>query len=130
MQPSAARIDVEVSEDQVVFRFGDRQWRVRGLSKNLSVRAAEGERAGLARRCVLRGPAGADERAVSGRASWRKQRRSLEREERVLKSDLGRVFLKLEELQDAAIQKQLEPKTKPAAAMSEGERNEALALLA
>ena len=39
------------------------------------------------------------------------------------------MFQKLEELQDQAIQKALEPKAKPAPEMNDGERNEALALL-
>ncbi len=56
-------------------------------------------------------------------------REKIETEERVLKRDLGLVFQKLEELQDQAIQKALEPKAKPAPEMNESERNEALALL-
>ncbi len=55
--------------------------------------------------------------------------KELETEERVLKRDLGLVFQKLEELQDQAIQKALDPKAKAVPEMTEVERDEALSLL-
>jgi len=118
----------EVREDQVVFRFGDRTWRVRGLSKNLSVTQLK------VTVLVARGEAffvdQVELTSAKQRASFLAQAaKELGVEERVLKSDLGRIFMELEALQDAAIQKQLEPKQKPAVTMSESERNEALALL-
>jgi len=118
----------EVREDQVVFRFGDRTWRVRGLSKNLSVTQLK------VTVLVARGEAffvdHVELTSAKQRASFVAQAaKELGVEERVLKSDLGRVFMELEALQDAAIQKQLEPKQSPVVTMSESERAEALALL-
>jgi len=118
----------EVREDQVVFRFGDRTWRVRGLSKNLSVTQLK------VTVLVARGEAffvdQVELTSAKQRASFLAQAaKELGVEERVLKSDLGRIFMELEALQDAAIQKQLEPKQSPVVTMSESERAEALALL-
>jgi DNA primase len=118
----------EVREDQVVFRFGDRTWRVRGLSKNLSVTQLK------VTVLVARGEAffvdQVELTSAKQRASFLGQAsKELGVEERVVKSDLGRIFMELETLQDAAIQKALEPKQNPAVTMSESERAEALALL-
>jgi hypothetical protein len=49
--------------------------------------------------------------------------------EAVLKTELGRVLLKLEALQDATISQALEPKAPPVPDMSEAEHDAALALL-
>ncbi|CAK0769528.1 hypothetical protein CCP4SC76_510001 [Gammaproteobacteria bacterium] len=49
--------------------------------------------------------------------------------EAVLKTELGRVLLKLEALQDDNLQRTLEPKTPSAPPMSEDDREAALALL-
>ncbi len=124
----ALELGAEVSEEQVVMQLGDRKWRIRGLSKNLSPTQLR------VNVLVARGAAffvdqlelnSARQRAVFlSQAS-----KELETEERVLKRDLGLVYQKLEELQEQAIQKALEPKVKAAPEMSEGERNEALALL-
>lgn len=127
--PPAGEIEVEVSEEQVRFRFGERSWRVRGLSKNLSHAQLK------VNVLVARGAAffvdQLELNSARQRAAFLAQAsKELEVEERVLKADLGRVFLRLEELQEQTIQKTLEPKVaKAAPEMSEGERAEALALL-
>jgi DNA primase len=126
--PASPSLDVEAGEDQTTFRFGERMWRVRGLSKNLSHAQLK---VNLLVGC---GPAFFVDQLELNSARQRalflaQAAKELDLEERVLKHDLGRVFMKLEELQDAAIQKALEPKTMSVPEMSEGERHEALALL-
>ena len=127
--PPVGEVEVEVSDEQVSFRFGERRWRVRGLSKNLSHAQLK------VNVLVARGAAffvdQLELNSARQRAAFLGQAaKELEIEERVLKADLGRIFLKLEELQEQTIQKTLEPKvTKAVPEMSESERAEALALL-
>ncbi len=126
--PPSAVLQAEVSEEQVVIRLGDRRWRIRGLGKNLSPTQLK------VNVLVDRGAAffvdQVELNSARHRAAFLAQAaKELETEERVLKRDLGLVFQKLEELQDQAIQKALEPKGKVTPEMSEAERDEALALL-
>jgi len=125
---SASSRAADADVDQVLFRFGDRTWRVRGMAKNMSVTQLK------VTLLVARGEAFFVDQleltSAKQRAGFLAQAaKELGTEERVLKSDLGRLFMELEALQDAAIQKTLEPRTKPAATMSESEHAEALALL-
>jgi DNA primase len=133
--PSAAQPDApaQVSEREVVVVYGEgdqaRRWRVRGLPKNLAV--------GVLKVNVM---VSADDGrfhvdtldlyAARARAVFIQQAVSeLGRSEGVLKTDLGRVLLKLEALQDEAIREALEPKEPAAAAMTDAARVEALELL-
>ena len=125
--PPAPEIAAEVSDEEIVLRFGDRRWRVRGLSKNLSYE--------LLRVNVLCSQGEGyhvdtfDLYAARHRASFLKQAsHELGAEEEVLKRDLGQVLLKLEQLQDKQIKAALKPQ-EPAPAMSDSEREAALALL-
>ncbi len=126
--PPSAALQAEVSEEQVVIRLGDRRWRIRGLGKNLSPTQLK------VNVLVERGATFFVDQLELNSARHRaaflaEAAKELETEERVLKRDLGLVFQKLEELQDQAIQKALEPKGKATPEMSEAERGEALALL-
>jgi DNA primase len=121
--------DADVRDNEVVLVFGDRRWRVRGLAKNLSydvmkvnVLASRGERFHVDT---------LDLYGAKARNAYMIQAAvELGVSEVVLKTDLGRVLLKLEQLQDAAIGKALEPKPAAAAvAPSEADQAEALALL-
>jgi hypothetical protein len=123
-------IPVKRVGDQVILSLGDREYRVRGLEKSLSyeqlkvmLRVVRGERFYLDTVDLV----SARQRGhfVKGAA------RDLEMKESTVKRDLGRVHLKLEELQDAEIQKALAPE-KPAgpAPMTEAERSAAMELLA
>lgn len=133
--PSAPASDApaQVSEREVVLVFGEgkdaRRWRVRGLPKNLAV--------GVLKVNLM---ASLDDGrfhvdtldlyAARARAVFMQQAMSeLGIAEPVLKTDLGRVLLKLEALQDEAIREALEPKEAPTPGMSETERAQALALL-
>lgn len=107
-QPSTIDIPVEIKGDEIVFHQGDRRYRVRGLAKNMSHEMLKVN--------VLVGKGDAfhvdtlDLYSARQRAIFTKQAADeLAIKEEVLKRDLGRVLLKLEELQDEQIRKVLEP---------------------
>jgi DNA primase len=113
--------------DEVTFEYEDRRYRVRGLGKNLSHE--------LMKVNLLAGNAHGfhvdtlDLYSARQRAAFTKQAsEELSVPEDLVKRDLGRVLLKLEELQQEAIQRALEP-SKPHITMTEEERREALSLL-
>ncbi|MEI8325975.1 MAG: CHC2 zinc finger domain-containing protein, partial [Betaproteobacteria bacterium] len=124
----------QVSEREAVLVFGEgkdaRRWRVRGLPKNLAVGVLKGN-------VMVSADDGSrfhvdtlDLYAARARAVFVQQAASeLGIAEGVLKTDLGRVLLKLEALQDEAIREALAPKEPSAPAMSEADQAEALALL-
>ncbi len=137
--PSAPAADApaQVNEREVVLTFGEgkdaRRWRVRGLPKNLAV--------GVLKVNVMVSAEGSDNSgrfhvdtldlyAARARAVFVQQASSeLGIAEGVLKTDLGRVLLKLEALQDEAIREALAPKELPTPSMTEADQIEALALL-
>lgn len=133
--PSAAAPEpaAQVSEREVVLAFGAgshaRRWRVRGLPKNLAVgvlkvnlMVSDGE--GRFHVDTL------DLYAARARAAYVAQAHAeLGVADETLKTDLGRVLLKLEALQDEVIREALEPKAPATPTMSEAERAAALALL-
>ncbi len=133
--PSGPAVDTpaQVSEREAVLVFGEgqdaRRWRVRGLPKNLAV--------GVLKVNVMVSNEGGgfhvdtlDLYAARARAAFVQQAASeLGIGEGILKTDLGRVLLKLETLQDEAITQALAPKETPVPSMTETEQAEALALL-
>ena len=133
--PSAPTADApaQVSEREAVLVFGEgkdaRRWRVRGLPKNLAVGV-------LKVNVMVSAEDGRfhvdtlDLYAARARAVFIQQAASeLGLPEAALKTDLGRVLLKLETLQDEAIREALAPKEPTAVAMTESQQAEALALL-
>ncbi len=132
--PPAPRLDLaaEVSDQEVVMRFGAgedaRRWRVRGLPKNLAVGVLKVNMM-VATELAFHVDT-LDLYAARARAVFVQQAAGeLRMPEAVLKTELGRVLLKLEALQDASISGALEPKAPPVPEMSEAERDAALALL-
>jgi hypothetical protein len=127
--PEASQaVAATVGEAEVTLNFGDRRWRVRGLARNL---AYDVLKVNLLASC---GEAfhidTLDLYNARARASFITQAAvELQTPDDVLKSDLGRVLLKLEALQDEAIRTALEPKLAEAHVLDEGERAAALALL-
>ncbi len=117
-----------VTDNEVTLQFGERRWRVRGLAKNLSydvlkvnVMVSSGDRFHVDT---------IDCYAAKARAGFVTQAAvEVQIKEDVLKTDLGRVLLKLEQLQDETIKRTLEPKTPVAVEMDEADRAAALALL-
>jgi hypothetical protein len=129
--PGPPEIAAEVAEHEVTFAFADRHWRVRGLAKNMSYETLRVNV--LARRAVN----GADAFHVDAFDLYSAKHRAgfiaqaageLGLSVETVKTDLARVLLKLEELQDAQIKSALE--ARPAApAMTADEEREALEFL-
>ena len=125
--PSFA-MDADVSDNEVVLTFAERRYRVRGLSKNLAydvlkvnVLASNGDAFHVDTFDLYNARA---------RASYITQAAiELQIAEDTLKTDLGRVLLKLEALQEMQIQDALKPKEPAAVTMGAFDREAALALL-
>ena len=123
---------VEMRRDDIFLAQSDRRYRVRGLNKNMSYE--------LLKVNVLvsgRTPRGESAFHVDTLDLYSARQRSvftkqaseeLGLKEEVLRRDLGRVLLKLEELQDEQIKAALAPKEE-AVTMNEDERAEAMELL-
>jgi DNA primase catalytic core len=119
-------LDLEVRAEEICVRLGSRRWRVRGLSKNSSYESL---------RVTLHVSEGAlffvdtlELYSARHRAAYLKQAsEELGVAEKVLKSDLGRIVLRLEELVHAQIDDTLT--VEPREEMSDGDRQEALELL-
>ncbi|MDQ1925114.1 toprim domain-containing protein, partial [Massilia pseudoviolaceinigra] len=125
--PAASSIDAEIKDDEVVFTFGERRYRVRGLPKNLS---PETLKINLLVSCkdayfvdTL------DLYSARGRSQYLLYAaKELAVRDDLIKHDLGRILLKLEALQDERIKSST--KTAPAIpTMTDAERDAALALL-
>jgi DNA primase catalytic core len=123
----AAGLDLEVRGEQIELRLGDRFFRVRGLAKNTSFEQL--------RVNVLCARADAfhvdtlDMYSARQRAAYIKQAAvELGVQDEVLKRDLGRLLLGLEELHERQMREALAPKQQ-AVSLSEQERQEALELL-
>ena len=118
--PAVIDVPAEIKAEEIVITFGDRRWRIRGLAKNLSydllkvnVLASRGD--GFHVDTL-------DLYSARQRAVFVKQAAvELGVKEDVVKRDLGRVLLKLEELQDEQIRKALEPKEQKPAMANEDE---------
>ncbi|MGH8703584.1 MAG: toprim domain-containing protein [Burkholderiales bacterium] len=128
----AFEVAAEVKDAEIVMAFGGgqdaRRYRVRGLAKNMSyeqlkvnVLASRGEAFHVDTIDLY----SAKQRAAYVNAAALE----LGLVEDLVKTDLGRVLLKLEALQDAQIRKALEPKLVEAAKLTEAEREAALELL-
>jgi hypothetical protein len=126
--PEPPRVTAEMKNGEVSIHLGDRRWRIRGLEKNMSYEVL---RVNL---LVSKGEAfyvdTFDLYAAKHRQSYLKQAaQELSIKEDVLKKDLGKVLLKLEELQDAQINRTLNSKSEEAVSLSEEERRVAMKLL-
>ncbi len=118
----------EVNGDEIALTFGERRYRVRGLAKNL---AFDVLKVNLLASC---GDAfhvdTLDLYAAKQRHSFITQAAiELRLKDDVLRADLGRVLLRLEQLQEEAIAKALTPAVPASAKMTDAERDAALVLL-
>jgi len=126
---AAAAIDVPVEThgEEIVITQGDRRYRVRGLGKNLSydllkINLLASKDEGFHVDTL-------DLYSARQRAVFVKQAAlEMQVKEDVVRHDLGRVLLKLEEMQDAEIRKTLEPKREEIA-IGEEDRARAMELL-
>jgi hypothetical protein len=120
-------VPAAVRAEEIVITQGDRRYRVRGLAKNLSydllkVNLLASKNDGFHVDTL-------DLYSARQRAVFVKQAAiEMGVKEDVIRHDLGRVLLKLEELQDAAIREALEPKQQEIS-ISDDERAAALDLL-
>lgn len=128
--PTSAPVEiaVDMAEHEVTLQLGDRRYRVRGLGKNLSFEIMK------VNLMVTRGEAfyvdSVDLYSAKQRANFITAAAfELHIKDAILKTDLGRVLLKLEQLQDDAVSKALQPKEPPPPTMTDAERDAALALL-
>ena len=124
----ASEIPYAVKENEVLFTFADRRYRVRGLAKNLSYEVLK------VNLLTTHGEAmhvdTLDLYSAKQRAHYLMQAAAeLKLSEEIIKHDLGKVLLQLEALQAAQIEKTLAPKPPLALTLSESEREAALALL-
>lgn len=117
-----------IQGDDILFTLGDRAWRIRGLAKNLSyealrvqIRVTRNEAFHLDTRDLLS--------AKQREAFLREAAAELHQPEDLLKRDLGRILLKLEELQEQNIRRALEPKAPTIPGMTDEESAAALELL-
>ena len=123
----AAEVEAEVSEHEVVIVLEGRRWRVRGLQRNLSFETlkvnllvASGERFHVD---------SLDLYSARQRGIFLKQAaEELQVKSDALKRDMGRVLLKLEQLQEAEIRRRLEPVEREVV-IGEEDRRAALELL-
>jgi len=127
-----AEVPVEMRGEDVVMKFGDREYRVRGLQKNTSAEVlrvnlrvmglnAHGDMALHVDTLELN--------ASRQRMAFAKQAaEELGIKEEIVRRDVGRVLLKLEELRDAQLAAALAPK-EPEVRLTDEEQTEALALL-
>ena len=132
--PVAPHVDVpvEMRGEDVVLKFGDREYRARGLKKNTSAELlrvnlrvmgvnAHGEVALHVDTLELN--------ASRQRMAFIKQAaEELGIKEEIIRHDVGKVLLKLEEVRDAQLADALTPK-EPEVKLTDDERAEALALL-
>lgn len=132
--PDAPRADVAaaVSEQEVVIALGDRRYRIRGLAKNSSLDALKVNL--LVSRPAFDGPGESihvdsfDLYPQRPRQAFAKQAAvELGVKEEVVKTDLGRILLKLEALQAERLAAAAEPAK--AVTLRDAEREAALALL-
>jgi len=127
LSPAAADVPAEVGEHEVVVEIGERRWRVRGLERNTSYERLKVNL--LLANGDLFHVDSLDLYSARQRGLFLKQAAiELEVKREVLAKELGRVLLKLEEIQEERIRKTLEPEEK-SRALSEEDRTEALELL-
>ncbi len=128
LPPAPQDIEAEVNGDEVTMQLGHRRYRVRGLSKNLAFDQMKVNVLATTDRGMYVDTF--DLYVARHRRQFIAQAAiELGVEEQTIKKDLGRVLLKLEELQDEQISQMMEPK-EPAPTMTPEEKDEALRLLA
>ena len=121
-----ASLEVEIKDNEIIIPIGNRSYRIRGLAKNtngfdsmkVNVLARKGEAFFVDTLDIY---------AARGRNAFIKEAsRELALEEEIIKRDLGKVLLKLEELQDSFAMQNIEAKK---IEISEPDRKKALELL-
>ena len=123
-----AETPAEIRDGEAVLIFGDRRYRVRGLAKNLSPDTLKVNL--LVSRDAAFYVDTLDLYASRARAGYITQAAiELQLTEDIIKTDLGRVLLRLEALQDEQLRKTLEPDAAATVTISAEDQAAALALL-
>ena len=125
--PPAGDVPTEIREHEIVITLGDRRWRIRGLARNLSYEqlrinllVAFGEHFHVD---------SLDLYSSRQRGSFLKQAATeLQLKQEILAKDLGRVLVKLEEIQEERINRRLQPED-TSVKLTEDEKKAALELL-
>lgn len=124
---AAENLDIEVKEEEIILKISDRRWRVRGLDKNTSYEQLKVNL--LVSRNELFHVDTFDLYSARARQVFIKQAAGeLKIKEDSIRSDAGKLLLKLEEIQDRLIKNTLEPKEKEIK-LTPQEEAEALELL-
>ena len=129
---SQGDVQVEMRGEDVLLKFGEREYRIRGLQKNLSAELLRVNIRVMATNA--RGEMGLhvdtlDLSVARPRTAFIKQAaEELGIKEEIVRRDVGKVLFKLEELRDEQIKEALQPKEK-AVTLTDDERAEAMALL-
>ena len=127
LPPMPQDVEAEVKGDEATIQLGHRRYRVRGWSKNLAFDQLKVNILATTEKGMYVDTL--DLYVARHRRQFVAQAAvELDVEEQTIKKDLGRVLLKLEELQDRQISKAMTPK-EPAPTMTPEERDEALRLL-
>ena len=125
--PKPPTVDAEIKDNEIGFQFGDRQYRVRGLEKNHSYDTLKINL--LCRKGEAFHVDTFDLYQSRPRAAFIKVATiELHLEESIIKRDLGKILLKLEELQEQQIESLLEKK-QTAVELEPAEKEAALKLL-
>jgi DNA primase len=125
--PPKADIEAVVAGDTVTIAIGDRSYRVRGLAQNLSLNQMKVNV--FVRRADAFHVDQVELHSARQRALYAAQAaKELNIKEDVIHKDLGKLFLKLEELREQNIEQALAPKQK-AVELNDTEKQAALALL-
>lgn len=120
-------VEAEVREEEVIINFKDRKWRVRGLSKNMSYEMLKVNLFLSYNESFYIDTF--DLYSARHRTSFIKHAsKETGLSSIVVKKDLGKVLLKLEELQDLQIKKKLNPEEKKVE-LSEEEKADAMEFL-
>ncbi|MDD2999387.1 MAG: toprim domain-containing protein, partial [Candidatus Riflebacteria bacterium] len=123
----AENLDLEIKEEEIILKISDRRWRVRGLDKNTSYEQLKVNL--LVSRNELFHVDTFDLYSARARQVFMKQAANeLKIKEDLIRSDTGKLLLKLEEIQDKLIKNTLEAKEKEIKLTPE-EEAEALELL-
>lgn len=123
----AEKLNIEVKEEEIILKISDRRWRVRGLDKNTSYEQLKVNL--LVSRGELFHVDTFDLYSARARQVFMKQAANeLKIKEDLIRSDTGKLLLKLEEIQDKLIKNTLEAKEKEIKLTPE-EEAEALELL-
>ncbi|NLX53861.1 MAG: hypothetical protein GXY58_01965 [Planctomycetaceae bacterium] len=127
LPPAPPEIEAEVSGDEVTMQLGHRRYRIRGLSKNLAFDQMKVNILATTDKGMFVDTL--DIYVARHRRQFVSQAATeLGVEEETVKKDLGRVLLKLEELQDQQITQMMEP-NEPPPLMTAEQKDEALRML-